>query len=104
VAAKPTIDCLVTNAYTGTSSIEGDLMKTVEARKVKVSEKLLAESEKSHEPIHIVGKKNAGVLISMDDWRAIQETLYLLSIPKMREWLVRGLKTPVDKCSPELSW
>ena len=72
-------------------------------RKAKVSE-LLAKSEKSHEPIHIVGKKNAAVLISVDDWRAIQETLYLLSIPKMRESIVRGLKTPVEKCSPELYW
>jgi len=79
-------------------------MKTVEARKAKVSEKLLAESKKSNEPIHIVGKKNAGVLISMDDWEAIQETLYLLSIPKMREKVVRGLKTPIENCSTELSW
>jgi PHD/YefM family antitoxin component YafN of YafNO toxin-antitoxin module len=102
--SKAKIDCLVTNFYIGTGSIEEKLMKTVEARKAKVSEKHLAESEKSHEPIHIVGKKNAGVLISMDDWRAIQETLYLLSIPKMRESIVRGLKTPVEKCSPELSW
>jgi PHD/YefM family antitoxin component YafN of YafNO toxin-antitoxin module len=78
-------------------------MKTVEARKAKVPE-LLAESEKSHEPIHIVGKKNAGVLLSMDDWLAIQETLYLLSIPKMRESIIRGLKTPVEKCSTELRW
>jgi len=79
-------------------------MKTVEARKAKVPEKLLAESEKSHEPIHIVGKKNSGVLVSIDDWRAIEETLYLLSIPKMREKIVRGLKTPVEQCSTELSW
>jgi antitoxin YefM len=82
---KAKIDCLVTDVYIGTTSIEENLVKTVEARKAKVSEKLLAESEKSHEPVHIVGKKNAGVLISMDNWRAIQETLYLLSIPKMRE-------------------
>ena len=78
-------------------------MKTVEAKKVRISE-LLSESEKSHEPIHIVGKKSAGVLVSIDDWEAIQETLYLLSIPKMREKIVRGLKTPVEKCSTELSW
>lgn len=78
-------------------------MRTVEARKAKVSD-LLAESEKSHEPIQIVGKKNAGVLISMDDWRAIQETLYLLSIPKMRESIIRGLKTPVEKTATELRW
>jgi PHD/YefM family antitoxin component YafN of YafNO toxin-antitoxin module len=78
-------------------------MRMVEAKKAKIPE-LLAESEKSHEPIHIVGKKNAGILLSFDDWRAIQETLYLLSIPKMRESIVRGLKTPVEKCSPELTW
>ncbi|MDI6740432.1 MAG: type II toxin-antitoxin system Phd/YefM family antitoxin [Candidatus Edwardsbacteria bacterium] len=78
-------------------------MRTVEANKAKIPE-LLAESVKSHEPIHIVGKKNAGVLISVDDWRAIQETLYLLSIPKMRGSIIRGLKTPVEKCSTELSW
>jgi len=78
-------------------------MKTVTATKAKIA-KLLAESEKSHEPIHIVGKKNAGVLVSIDDWLAIQETLYLLSIPKMRESIRRGLKTPIEKCSPELTW
>ncbi len=78
-------------------------MRTVEAKKANVTE-LLAESEKSHEPIHIVGKKNAAVLISVDDWRAIEETLYLLSIPKMRESIVRGLRTPIEKCSRELSW
>lgn len=78
-------------------------MRTVAATKAKIS-KLLDESEQSHEPIEIVGKKNSGVLISIDDWRAIQETLYLLSIPKMRESIIRGLKTPVEKTSPELSW
>jgi antitoxin YefM len=78
-------------------------MKTVEAKKAKISE-LLEESEKSHEPIQIIGKKNAAVLVSLDDWRAIEETLYLLSIPKMRESIVRGLKTPVEKCSSELDW
>ncbi len=78
-------------------------MKTVEARKARIST-LLTESEKSHEPIQIVGKKNAGVLVSIDDWEAIQETLYLLSVPKMREKIVRGLKTPVEKCSTELTW
>jgi PHD/YefM family antitoxin component YafN of YafNO toxin-antitoxin module len=79
-------------------------MKTIEARKAKVPEKLLAESEKSHEPIHIIGKKNTGVLISIDDWLTIQETLYLLPIQKMREKIVRGLKTSVENCSTELSW
>ena len=78
-------------------------MRTVAATKAIIS-KLLAESEKFHEPIQIVGKKNAGVLISVDDWRAIQETLYLLSIPGMRDSIRRGLKTPVGKCSAEPGW
>jgi antitoxin YefM len=78
-------------------------MRTVNAANAKIP-KLLSESEKSHEPIQIVSKKKAGVLISMDDWRSIQETLYLLSIPKMRESIIRGLKTPVEKCSTALPW
>ena len=78
-------------------------MKTVSAARANLS-KLLAESEKSHEPVHILGKKGKGVLLSLDDWRAIQETLYLLSIPKMRASIRRGLKTSVGKCSPELPW
>jgi antitoxin YefM len=78
-------------------------MRTVTAGRVKLS-RLLAESEKSHEPIHIVSRRNKGVLISADDWRAIQETLYLLAIPGMRASIVRGLKTPVDKCAQEIPW
>lgn len=89
--------------YIEATKAKGNPMRTVNATKAKIS-KLLAESEKFHEPIHIVGRKNEGVLISVDDWRSIQETLYLLSIPGMRESIVRGLKTPVEKCSPELSW
>ena len=66
--------------------------------------KLLDETASSHKPIQITGKRNNAVIISEDDWRAIQETLYLLSIPKMRESIRKGLKTPVDKCSKELKW
>lgn len=58
----------------------------------------------SHDPIQIVGKRNSAVLISEDDWRAIQETLYLTSIPGMRESIRNGLKTPIIECSEELAW
>jgi len=93
------IDSLYQNGYLELKSAKkDDIMKTVEAKKAKTSE-LLEESEKSHEPIRIIGKKNAAVLVSLDDWRAIEETLYLLSIPKMRESIVHGFKTPVEKCS-----
>ena len=51
-----------------------------------------------------MGKRNNGVLISEDDWRSIQETLYLASIPGMKDSIVRGMKTPASKCSRELRW
>ncbi|HLX64917.1 MAG TPA: type II toxin-antitoxin system Phd/YefM family antitoxin [Planctomycetota bacterium] len=65
---------------------------------------LLEEVASSHEPVQITGKHANGVLISEEDWRAIQETLYLSSIPGMKESIVKGLKTPVSKCSKEISW
>ena len=65
---------------------------------------LLDEAAESHEPILITGKRSNGVLIAEEDWRAIQETLNLLSIPGMRESIRRGLKTPVEKCSDKLNW
>ena len=58
----------------------------------------------SHDPIQIVGKRHSAVLISEDDWRAIQETLYLTSIPGMRESIQKGLKSQIEECSKELAW
>jgi prevent-host-death family protein len=66
--------------------------------------KLIDETAKASEPIHISGKRTNAVLLSEDDWKAIQETLYLVSIPGMRESIIKGLKTPVDKCADKLSW
>ncbi len=65
---------------------------------------LLEEVSDSHRPVTIAGKRSKGVLISEEDWRAIQETLYLSSIPGMKESIIEGLKTPVAKCSKEISW
>lgn len=61
--------------------------------------KLLDEVAATHEPILITGKRTNAVLVSEDDWRAIEETIYLLSIPGMRESIVEGLNTPLDKCA-----
>ena len=66
--------------------------------------RLLDEANASHEPIHIAGKRGGAVLIAEEDWRSIEETLYLLSIPGMRESIRKGLKTPVSKCSKDLKW
>jgi prevent-host-death family protein len=65
---------------------------------------LVDEVAESHDPIQIVGKRNSAVLVSEEDWRAIQETLYLSSIPEMRESIRDGLKTPVEECEEELDW
>ena len=66
--------------------------------------RLIDEAAESHEPIFITGKRANAVLLSEDDWRSIQETLYLLSIPGMRESIVEGMKTPVEECSEDLAW
>jgi len=66
--------------------------------------KLLDEVAQSHEPIQIAGKRNSAVLLSEDDWRSIQETLYLISIPGMRESIREGMSTPVEECEEELDW
>jgi len=66
--------------------------------------RLLDQVAESHEPILITGKRSNAVLVSEDDWRALQETLHLLSVPGMRESILEGLKTPVDECSDRLEW
>lgn len=65
---------------------------------------LIDETAKSHEPVQIIGKRSNAVLVSEDDWNAIQETLYLLSIPNMRESIVEGLNTSIDECADEVEW
>jgi antitoxin YefM len=66
--------------------------------------KLLDEVSDSHEPVQITGKRGNAVLVGEDDWRAVQETLYLVSIPGMRESILEGMATPVDECADELDW
>jgi prevent-host-death family protein len=80
----------------------GTSIKATEAR-AKLYQ-LLDRAAESHEPIQITGKRANAVLISEEDWRAIQEILYLLSIPGMRESIRKGFKTPVEKCSEKPGW
>lgn len=80
-------------------------MTTISATKARAElYRLLDEAAESHEPVEITGKRHNGVLISEDDWRAIQETLYLVSIPRMRDSIRRGLKTPLSKTSEKPGW
>lgn len=63
---------------------------------------LLDDVAENHEPIQITGKRGNGILIAEDDWRSIQETLYLTSIPGMRESILKGMKEPVSKCARDI--
>jgi antitoxin YefM len=77
-------------------------MSATEARKQLY--KLLDDVAHSHEPVQITGKRGNAVLVSEDDWRAVQETLYLVSIPGMRESILEGMATPPDELEDDLDW
>jgi antitoxin YefM len=66
--------------------------------------KLIDQAAEGHEPIQITGKRNNAVLVSEEDWRAIQETLYLISIPGMRESIKKGLETELKDTIDKLEW
>ncbi len=65
---------------------------------------LIDETASSHQPIVITGKRSNAVLISEEDWNAISETLYLVSIPGMRKSIQKGLAENLSECSKELDW
>ena len=81
------------------------VMTTVTATKARGNlYSLINEVRESHEPIQITGKQGNAVLISEEDWRSIQETLYLVSIPGMRKAIRKGLETPIEDCIESLDW
>jgi prevent-host-death family protein len=66
--------------------------------------KLVDRVKETHEPVYIVGKRNSAYLISEEDWRAVQETLYLDSIPGMRKSILEGMKTPAEEMDKDPGW
>ncbi len=66
--------------------------------------RLLDQAAQSHEPIVISGKRSNAVLVSEEDWKAIQETLHLLSVPGMRESLREGMAEPLAESAKVLDW
>mgnify|MGYP001488337758 FL=1 len=80
-------------------------MQTLSASEARANlYRLMDQAAESHQPITIAGKRHDAVLLSAEDWRAIQETLYLLAVPGMRESIKEGMATPVDACAKELDW
>ncbi len=66
--------------------------------------RLIDQAAESHEPIHISGKRRGAVLVSEEDWKAIQETLFLLAVPGMRESIKEGMAEPLNESAKELDW
>ncbi len=78
------------------------ILNATEARSKLYS--LIDEAAASHQPIVITGKRANAVLVSEEDWNAISETLYLLSIPGMRKSIKKGMEQDLTECSKELDW
>lgn len=66
--------------------------------------RLIDQTAEAHEPIVIAGKRSSAVLVSADDWRAIQETMHLLSVPGMRESIREAMAEPLEGSAKELDW
>lgn len=80
-------------------------MKTITITKARQDlYNLVDEASQTNQPIQILGRRGDAVLVSMDDWNAMQETLYLLSIPNMREDLLEGKNTAVSECTEDIGW
>lgn len=80
-------------------------MKTINVTNArKELYKLVDQVQEAHEPIYITGKNNSAVLVSRDDWRAIEETMYLLSVPGMRESIMEGMKENPEDLDTEPDW
>ena len=78
------------------------VMTATKARSILYT--LIDQAKTSHEPIVISGKRNNAVLISEEDWNSIQETLYLCSIPGMRESLIAARKEPLEGSVEDIGW
>ncbi|MEQ1834898.1 MAG: type II toxin-antitoxin system Phd/YefM family antitoxin [Candidatus Nitrotoga sp.] len=80
-------------------------MRTLTASEARANlYRLIDATAESHQPIIISGKLNSAVLLSAEDWSAIQETLYLLAVPGMRESIKTGMNEPLAKSTAELKW
>jgi len=78
-------------------------VKTVSATSARSDlYRLIDATIEDHEPVQITGKRGNAVLLSEDDWRSMQETLYLLRVPGMRESIIEGMAEPIESCSKEI--
>ena len=80
-------------------------MRTITASEARSNlYRLIDETAESHQPIAITGKRSNAILLSAEDWSVIQEMLYLLSVPGMRDSIIAGMMASTEECSKELDW
>ena len=80
-------------------------MNTLDAKEAgEKLDRILDEAAEAHQPLLITSMRANAVLVPEEDWNAIQETLYLLSVPAMRESIRVGLETPIEECEKEPGW
>jgi len=97
-AALSLLDSTYVKAY-------GNVMSTLTASEARAKlYRLIDEAAESHVPIQITGKRNNAILVSEKDWASVQETMYLLSVPGMRESIREGMESPVEECEAEIDW
>ncbi len=65
---------------------------------------LMDETAQTHEPILITGKRGNVVMLSQEDWNAIEETLYLNAIPGMASSIKEAMDAPDSEFSEEIEW
>lgn len=71
-----------------------DILNATTARKNLFH--LIDQVDATHEPVIIAGPRANAVLISEEDFRAIEETMFLCSIPGMRSSLIRAAEEPIE--------
>jgi prevent-host-death family protein len=99
------LDCVYAITYHNSFFNGWFMMHTLTASEARSNlYRLIDDAAINHEPIVITGKRNNAVLLSADDWASIQETIYLLSIPGMRESIREGMSSHLDECSNGLTW
>lgn len=78
-------------------------MKTISATAARADlYRVIDATISDHEPVQITAKRGNAVLVAESDWRAIQETLYLSSVPGMRDSILEGMREPITKCAREI--
>lgn len=65
---------------------------------------LIDETAQSHEPIIITGKRHNAVMVSQEDWKAIEETLYLTAIPNMAQSITDAMNASDSEFSESVEW